>query len=102
MLMRRLGLLLPVGSLALCLGSCSFVVSGELETIYCSEEGAIGAPACEAAQICAAGVCSACLTRDLCGDNIDNDCNEQIDDECRYPAWPSSSSGTAKRAPDGN
>ncbi len=79
------------GVLAL-LPACSLLVSDELDVIHCSVEGSIGPPSCDAAQVCAAGRCTACLDREVCGDAIDNDCNGRAEDGCTGQAGSSGQS----------
>lgn len=65
------------------LGSaCSTVVPDEFARVRCSAEGQVGPPACEAGEVCGAGVCTTCAEREACGDGVDNDCNGQVDDGC--------------------
>lgn len=49
--------LVPALALALLLAACSLIVGGETEPLRCSQEGHVGAPACDAGWICRAGVC---------------------------------------------
>jgi hypothetical protein len=69
-----LALLAPLG--------CSLLVDGDIDEVKCSAEGSIGAPACDVGEICAEGRCRDCLSTDVCGDLIDNDCSGQVDQDC--------------------
>ncbi len=80
--MRGRGRVRALVVLVLSAPACSLVVPAQAERVHCSAEGAIGPPACGAGQICATGVCTACIKVDACGDGVDNDCNGTIDDGC--------------------
>lgn len=86
--MRYWGVILASLLIAFALPRCSVLISDDLGLVRCTQEGQIGSPSCEAAQICAAGRCRACVEIDVCGDGIDNDCNHLVDDRC-----PSSAGG---------
>ena len=71
--------------IALCgaVAACSLTVGkADLESVQCSEDQAIGPPACAAGQICLQGRCQRCAAVDLCGDGLDNDCRNGADDGC--------------------
>ncbi|MEZ4223750.1 MAG: hypothetical protein R3B13_22570 [Polyangiaceae bacterium] len=56
--MKRLALGGLGWALALC--ACSLIVPSELDPVLCSNEGAIGAPACPNGQQCVGGTCRSC------------------------------------------
>jgi len=63
--------------------ACSLTVGkADLESVQCSEDQAIGPPACDNGQICVGGRCQRCAAVDLCGDGLDNDCLNGPDDGC--------------------
>ena len=79
------GALRALGCAALVVGlmpCCSLLIDHDIERVRCSESGRIGPPACDVGEICAADRCQACLRREICGDDLDNDCNERVDDAC--------------------
>lgn len=69
-------------AIATLVAGCSLLIPAEPEVVYCRDSGHIGAPACEANHVCADGICQQCSVREACGDNVDNDCDGEIDDEC--------------------
>jgi hypothetical protein len=81
-----------VGVLLAC-ASCSELVSSEPQEIGCVDEGKVGAPACDTDSLCARGVCTHCSMHEICGDQLDNDCNGLIDDGCGGTAGSSSAGG---------
>lgn len=63
--------------------ACSLTIGkADLESVQCTEDQAIGPPACDYGQICLNGRCQKCATVDLCGDGLDNDCVNGPDDGC--------------------
>lgn len=81
--MRRGALVFAVGIVALAaLADCSLIVPSKIDPLHCSQQGKIGPPACEPEQICADGICVRCMSKEICGDGVDNDCNGVIDDGC--------------------
>jgi hypothetical protein len=66
-----------------CAARCSVLVDADVSELRCSQEGMIGAPACDPGQLCSSGRCHACIALDVCGDGIDNDCDGRVDDGCR-------------------
>lgn len=70
--------------------ACTSLVDQDLSEVRCQDVGAVGPPACDYDQICVANRCSACMTREVCGDKLDNDCNGRVDDGC----LPSASGGS--------
>jgi hypothetical protein len=81
--MKRLGrALLAMIALLAAGAQCSLLVEQDLRELACAEEGVIGPPACNAAELCAVGRCRACSVREVCGDEIDNDCNGRVEDRC--------------------
>ncbi|HWZ91749.1 MAG TPA: hypothetical protein VNW92_22960 [Polyangiaceae bacterium] len=85
---------LLVGSVAAALlgvAGCSLWVSSEPEQIGCTDEGKLGPPACATGFVCAHQACVRCGAREVCGDDLDNDCNGQIDDGCPVGAAAGSS-----------
>jgi hypothetical protein len=70
-----------LSALALAAG-CSVIVPSELDDVRCSDEGAIGPPACEPGQVCGAGRCVGCMASEACGDQVDNDCDGVTEDGC--------------------
>lgn len=61
---------------------CSVLVDADISGLRCSQEGMIGAPACDPGQLCSAGRCHACIEFDVCDDGIDNDCDGRVDPRC--------------------
>jgi hypothetical protein len=72
-----------VAALLSSLVHCSLLVEDEPSELRCSQEGLIGAPACDTGQLCVNGRCHACIEFEICSDGVDNDCNGEIDDRCR-------------------
>lgn len=63
--------------------ACSLTVGkADLDSVACTEDKAIGPPACDYGQLCLDGRCQKCAAVDLCGDGIDNDCTNGPDDGC--------------------
>lgn len=71
-----------LAALLACATHCSLLVANDLSQLRCSQDGAIGLPACDPGQICAEFRCRSCVALEICGDGIDNDCNGQRDDGC--------------------
>ena len=81
--MKRIGrALLAIIALLGAGAQCSLLVEQDLRELGCADEGVIGAPACNSAEICAVGRCRACSAQEICGDQIDNDCNGRVEDRC--------------------
>ena len=79
----RSAFLVVFASVAIVLaGGCEAAVSSDLGTVTCKQANVIGPPACATGSICSGGVCVACASADLCGDNVDNDCDGLIDNGC--------------------
>ena len=62
--------------------SCSLTVSEFDPEVRCSDEGAVGPPACEPGFVCGRGRCRACARVEACGDGVDNDCSGDVDEDC--------------------
>ena len=76
--------------------SCSLTVSEFDPEVRCSNEGAIGPPACEPGFVCGRGRCRACSRVEACGDNVDNDCSGEVDDGCGGQAGEGGGAGAGE------
>jgi hypothetical protein len=98
--MSRFVRALPLlAALVVCVAHCSVLVDDEVSQLRCSQEGLIGAPACDPGQICSSGRCHPCVQLEVCDDGIDNDCDGHIDQHCRGEM--SGGAGGQRAAPDG-
>ncbi len=81
--------------------ACTSLVEQDLGELRCTDEGAVGEPACNSQQVCAGGRCRDCAAREVCGDRLDNDCDGRTDENCSAPfsggagAGPRQSTGGA-------
>lgn len=67
--------------------SCSVVVPEELDPIRCTQEGAVGPPACPGEQRCLYGACTPCGANG-CGDSVGGPCSAGGCNEGQFCADP--------------
>lgn len=68
--------------LAACIAATATCGEKDEPVLNCGEEGRIGPPGCAAGQLCASGKCKPCLSSEVCGNSIDDDCDGVIDQGC--------------------
>jgi hypothetical protein len=81
-------------AIASLLVACHTLVSSELETVRCQEEGAVGPPACPEGQGCQQGRCRVCGSKETCNDQVDNDCDGEVDEGCAAPDAQAGAAGS--------
>jgi hypothetical protein len=79
----------------LMLGSCQLLIDSDLGELSCEQEGVVGPPACRSGELCQDGKCVECQSRERCGDELDNDCDGEVDDACPASGGAGGSAGAA-------
>jgi hypothetical protein len=109
-LKRRSPLLLVFGALSALAGSCELLVSDTLPEVQCTEEGAIGQPACPAGAFCHQGVCreGPPALGEPCGEGLGCSAGDRCldptslgidgDEFCSHPCCSSADCGTGAGA----